>query len=92
MASLSSKEVDEQLNSLTGWKRHGDEIEKQFQFTDFVQAMQFVNKVAAEANAADHHPDIKIEYNKVKMTLSTHSAGGITTKDFALAQRIDAAV
>src|SRR4051812_20791208 len=77
MASLSSKEVDERLKSLDGWKRHGDEIEKKFQFDDFAQSMDFVNKVAAEANAADHHPDIKIEYNKVKMTLSTHSEGGI---------------
>lgn len=92
MPALSSNDVDERLKSVTGWKRDGDEIEKKFEFGDFKQSMQFVNKVAAAANAADHHPDIKIQYNKVMMTLSTHSEGGVTEKDFALAQQIDAAV
>lgn len=92
MPALSSNDVDERLKSVTGWKRDGDEIEKKFEFGDFKQSMQFVNKVAAAANAADHHPDIKIQYNKVMMTLSTHSEGGVTEIDFALAQQIDAAV
>ena len=92
MPALSSNDVDERLKSVTGWKRDGDEIEKKFEFGDFKQSMQFVNKVAAAANAADHHPDIKIQYNTVMMTLSTHSEGGVTEKDFALAQQIDAAV
>ncbi|MDP9236089.1 MAG: 4a-hydroxytetrahydrobiopterin dehydratase [Chloroflexota bacterium] len=91
MPALSSKDVDERLKSLAGWKRDGGEIEKRFEFADFMQSMRFVNKVASAAEAADHHPDIKIQYNKVKMTLSTHSEGGITEKDFALAQQIDAA-
>jgi 4a-hydroxytetrahydrobiopterin dehydratase len=90
--ALSSKDVDERLKSVMGWKRDGDEIEKKFQFADFKEAMQFVNKVAAAADAADHHPDIKIQYNKVKLTLSTHSEGGVTEKDFSLAQQIDASV
>lgn len=90
MPALVKQDVDERLKSLSGWKRDGDEIEKQFQFSDFNQAMTFVNKVAQEANKADHHPDIKIEYNKVKLSLSTHSEGGITEKDFALAREIEA--
>lgn len=91
MPPLDKSEVDRRLQSLSGWERDDDEIEKKFQFADFKSAMAFVNKVAEAAEAADHHPDIKISYNKVKMSLSTHSEGGITDKDFALAESIDAA-
>jgi 4a-hydroxytetrahydrobiopterin dehydratase len=91
MTSLSAAEVDTRVRQHTGWEHHGDEITKQFSFGDFKQAMTFVNKVADAANAADHHPDITINYNRVTMTLSTHSEGGITEKDFALATKIDAA-
>lgn len=91
MPALTKQDVEERLKRLSGWKRDDDEIEKKFEFADFKEAMTFVNKVADAANAADHHPDIKIEYNKVKLNLSTHSEGGITEKDFALAQKIEAA-
>ena len=77
---------------LPGWERDGDEIEKRFRFDDFTASMAFVNRVADLAEAADHHPDIAIKYNRVKLTLSTHSEGGVTEKDFALAAQIDAAV
>lgn len=91
MPALDKDEVDRRLQSLSGWERDDGELEKKFQFADFKSAMAFVNKVAEAAEAADHHPDIKISYNKVKMSLSTHSEGGITEKDFALAGQIDAA-
>lgn len=91
MPALDKDEVDRRLQSLSGWERDDGELEKKFQFADFKSAMAFVNKVAEAAEAADHHPDIKISYNKVKMSLSTHSEGGITEKDFALAESIDAA-
>ena len=91
MAALSTEDVEKRIASLSGWSRKGDEIAKEFEFKDFRQAMSFVNKVADAANAADHHPDIDIRYNRVKMTLSTHSEGGITDKDFALAKQIDSA-
>lgn len=89
--ALAKAEIEERLKTLQGWKRDDDELEKKFQFKDFAEAMAFVNRVADEAESADHHPDIKISYNKVKMSLSTHSEGGITDKDFDLAARIDAA-
>ena len=91
MPSLSTSEVDQRLPSHRGWTRKGDEISKEFTFADFRQAMAFVNKVADAANAADHHPDISISYNHVTMTLSTHSEGGVTEKDFDMAGKIDAA-
>ena len=91
MPALSVTQVDERVASMTGWARDGDEIEREFTFADFAAAMAFVNKVALAAEAADHHPDIDIRYNRVKMALSTHSEGGVTEKDFALAAQIDAA-
>ena len=91
MAVLSADEVDGRLRSMRGWQRSGDEISKQFEFADFKAAMVFVNQVADAANGADHHPDIMINYNRVTMTLSTHSEGGVTEKDVAMATKIDAA-
>jgi len=89
--ALTKSEVEARLADMDGWKRDDDEIEKKFQFAGFKQAMAFVNRVADAAEAADHHPDIKISYDKVKISLSTHSEGGVTEKDFALAAKIDAA-
>jgi 4a-hydroxytetrahydrobiopterin dehydratase len=91
MPPLTKDEVKTRLQELTGWERDGDEIEKKFSFGDFAASMAFVNRVAELAEAADHHPDIAIKYNRVKLTLSTHSEGGVTEKDFALAAEIDAA-
>ncbi len=92
MPAMTKDEVKARLESLAGWERDGDEIEKKFRFDDFKASMAFVNRVADLAEKADHHPDITIKYNRVKMTLSTHSEGGVTEKDFALAAQIDAAV
>jgi 4a-hydroxytetrahydrobiopterin dehydratase len=91
MTALTKDEVKARLGELTGWERDGDEIEKKFTFADFNESMGFVNTVAGLANAADHHPDITIKYNRVKLVLSTHSEGGVTEKDFALAAQIDQA-
>lgn len=88
---LDRSEIEQRLRSLSGWKRDDDEIEKEYRFADFKQAMAFVNRVADAAEAMDHHPDIEIKYNKVEMSLSTHSEGGVTEKDFDLAARIDEA-
>jgi 4a-hydroxytetrahydrobiopterin dehydratase len=92
MPAMTKDEVKTRLESLPGWERDGDEIEKRFRFDDFKASMAFVNRVADLAETADHHPDITIKYNRVKLTLSTHSEGGVTEKDFALAAQIDAAV
>ena len=74
------------------WAEVGGSIQRTFGFPNFVAAMEFVNKVAAAAEADQHHPDILIRYNKVTMSLNTHDAGGITAKDFALAAKMDAMV
>ncbi len=89
---LSSTEIQQNLKELNSWQWADNAIKKQFVFESFIPAIQFVNRVAERAEAADHHPDITINYRKVTMVLSTHSAGGLTQKDFALAKQIDAAV
>lgn len=89
MPAMTKDEVTARLEGLDGWERDDDEIEKEFKFADFKASMAFVNQVADFANATDHHPDIKIKYDRVKLTLSTHSEGGITEKDFALAAQIE---
>ncbi|MBI3615453.1 MAG: 4a-hydroxytetrahydrobiopterin dehydratase [Candidatus Omnitrophica bacterium] len=86
---LSDTEIRKALNSLQGWELQEGEIRKLYKFKDFKEALSFVNRVAELAEEADHHPDILIRYNKVTLTLSTHSAGGLTVKDFQLAQKID---
>lgn len=91
MPALSKDEARARLGRLQGWKLDDDEIEKEYRFADFKQAMAFVNRVAELAERANHHPDIEIKYNRVELSLSTHSEGGLTDKDFALAEQIDAA-
>ena len=89
MEKMSDTQIQESLQSLTGWELKNGEIMKLYKFPDFKEAMGFVNRVANLAEEADHHPDIEIRYNKVTLTLSTHSAGGLTEKDFQLARKID---
>jgi 4a-hydroxytetrahydrobiopterin dehydratase len=86
---LSEQDIIKNLSSLNGWEQSGIEIEKQFKFKNFIHSLGFVNKVAILAEKADHHPDILIQYGKVKIVLSTHSEGGITEKDFNLANQIE---
>ncbi len=85
MAKLSAAAIKGRLARLKGWKLAGNAIQQQFVFKDFKEAMFFVNSVAAMAERAGHHPDIAVTYNRVTLTLSTHDAGGITSKDLALA-------
>lgn len=91
MALLSEEEIKERLKELEGWELKGKEITKVYSHRDFVDAISFVNRVAILAEKADHHPDILIKYNKVTLSLSTHSQGGITDNDINLAKRIDKA-
>jgi 4a-hydroxytetrahydrobiopterin dehydratase len=72
------------------WRREGEEIVREWQFENFAQAMEFVNRVADAAEEANHHPDILVHgWNKVKLSLTNHSAGGLTEADFVMAARID---
>jgi 4a-hydroxytetrahydrobiopterin dehydratase len=86
---LSSTEVDSRLRSLTGWELENGEITRTFTFPNFVDSLDFVNRVGELAEAAGHHPDIDIRYNKVRLALVTHDAGGLTTNDFDLAEKIN---
>lgn len=85
MSALSSSEADSRLANLPGWRIESGELVRTFQFADFRAAMAFVNKVAELAEQAGHHPDIDIRYNRVRLALVTHDAGGLTAKDFDLA-------
>jgi 4a-hydroxytetrahydrobiopterin dehydratase len=86
---LSIREVDVALQNLPGWGRNGEAIQRVFQFDNFVQAMEFVNKIAVAAEAANHHPDIVINYNKVTLTLVSHDSGGVTQRDIRMAGKIN---
>lgn len=88
-ALLSDQEIAARLAHCKLWRRRGNEIYRTVECKDFVGAMAFVNAIALIAEQADHHPDIDIRWNKVTLTLCTHSAGGLTEKDFALAEAID---
>lgn len=90
MTAFTNQQITENLKSLSNWVYVNNSISKEFLFKDFIEAMSFVNSVALEAEKMDHHPDILIYgWNKVKINISTHSAGGVTEKDFQLAQKIE---
>jgi 4a-hydroxytetrahydrobiopterin dehydratase len=89
MPLLDDAAVETALAELAGWERRGDEIVKTFTRRDFRTAMSLVNRVADVAESAGHHPDIDIRWNKVTLALSTHSQGGLTEADFALARQIE---
>ena len=89
MALLSMSDVEEKLNSLPGWQLAGREIVCDRKFANFTEAMDFVNLVAEKADAANHHPDIDIRYDKVRLALVSHDAGGLTQRDFDLAAAIN---
>ncbi len=91
MSRLADGDIQTRLAALPGWGRQGDAIRRTYSFDGFKGSMAFVNRVAALADALDHHPDILIEYSRVTLTLSTHDAGGLTDRDFELARQIDAA-
>ena len=86
---LDEAQIPPVLAGLPQWRREGQIITRTFEFADFVAAMKFVNAVAEIAEAAQHHPDVDIRWNKVTLALTTHDAGGLTEKDFTLAGRCD---
>ena len=89
MPKLSRAEIEERMKKLRGWTLEGDAIKKQYTFAGFPEAVAFVNRLAPEAERADPHPDILINYKRVTLTYSTHSEGGLTEKDFAGAAAAD---
>ncbi len=91
MDVLSDSEIETGLAQLDGWRRQGPSIRKQYRFATFMDGIAFVNRVAALAEAADHHPDIMVTWRRVTISLSTHSEGALTHKDFSLADQIESA-
>jgi 4a-hydroxytetrahydrobiopterin dehydratase len=89
MKKLTAPQIKTALTTVPAWKKSGATISRLFQFKDFPPAMKFVNQVAVLAEAAAHHPDIDIRWNKVTLALTTHDAGGLTKKDFTLARKFD---
>jgi 4a-hydroxytetrahydrobiopterin dehydratase len=90
MALLSDDDIQARLDRLPGWRRDGDSITRELKFDDFQGSVDFVNRITPPAEEMNHHPDIAISWNKVTLTLSSHSEGGLTENDFELATRIDA--
>ena len=90
MSKLNQEQINSNLSKFSGWIFENESISKQFQFKDFIEALSFVTAVGLESEKMDHHPDILMfAWNKVKITISTHSAGGVTEKDFSLASKIE---
>jgi len=87
---LSTSDVDARLSALPGWTRKGDTITRQFTFKGFPDAIAFVTRLAFDAEAADHHPDLQVSYKRVTVTWSTHDEGGVTEKDVAGAKQSNA--
>jgi 4a-hydroxytetrahydrobiopterin dehydratase len=87
---LNEANINQYLSQAGDWRLEGEMLVRDFKFEDFKRAMEFVNRVADEAEALDHHPDILIHgWNNVRLSVTTHSEGGLTEKDFKLAERIN---
>jgi 4a-hydroxytetrahydrobiopterin dehydratase len=90
MARLSDEEIEERLAGLRGRRREGEAIRREFELDDFEGSVDFVNRLARQAQDMNHHPDLRISWNKVTGTLSTHSEAGLTENDLELARRMEA--
>lgn len=90
MTLLNDQEIRGRLDELSGWTREGDMIRKTYTLDSFPEAIAFVNRIADVAQNANHHPDIDIRFDRVACSLSTHSEGGLTARDFDLARSLDA--
>jgi 4a-hydroxytetrahydrobiopterin dehydratase len=92
LARLAEEEIARRLRELPAWQRSGDEIVRTVRLPSFPDAIALVNRIADLAEAADHHPDIDIRFRTLRLALTTHDEGGLTERDFSLAQEIDRAV
>jgi 4a-hydroxytetrahydrobiopterin dehydratase len=91
MPKLSDPQISNELKSLPGWEYQDNSLRKLFRFGEFMDGIHFIGRVAAMAEAADHHPDIHVNYTRVTFICSTHSEGGVTDKDVRLARQIEEA-
>ena len=92
MATLTDDEIRDALDDLPGWSLEGNAIVKEYKLPSFRAAIAFIDRIADRAEAADHHPELTNVYDKVRVALSTHSAGGVTDKDLDLARDVEASV
>jgi len=90
MALLSDPEIEARLSEHPGWERRGEAIVKTFERGDFVGSVRFLDGIVEPAEAMNHHPDVEISWDKVTVSIATHSEGGVTAADFELAAKIDA--
>lgn len=89
MAKLQTAEIERRLGTLPGWEFKDNAIRKLYRFKEFMDGIRFLNRVAEMAEAADHHPDVQINYTRITFSCSTHSEGGVTDKDLRLAAQIE---
>jgi 4a-hydroxytetrahydrobiopterin dehydratase len=90
MALLEDQEIEKRLGELEGWERAGDVITKTFENGDFVGSVKFVDSLVEPAEGMNHHPDLELSWDKVKVSITNHAEGGLTEADFELAKKIDA--
>lgn len=88
-ALIAQSDLKEMMKRVPEWDTNKKSIERTFEFDDFSQAIDFVNAVAEIAEEEEHHPDLDVRYNKVRVVLSTHSEGGLTDMDFQIAEKVD---
>lgn len=91
MSILEPSAIDDALEGLPGWRREDDAIHREYRFAGFREAIEFINRVADVAEAADHHPELTNVYSTVEVRLSSHDVGGVTDRDLALAREIERA-
>jgi 4a-hydroxytetrahydrobiopterin dehydratase len=89
MELLSDSEIDSRLAELDGWERESETIVKTFELADFVGSVEFIDRLVEPAEEMGHHPDLSVSWNKVRVSITTHAAGGLTANDFELAKRIE---
>lgn len=89
MATLSADQISEKLKGLEGWQHEGNAIAKLYRFKRFMDGIRFIDRIAEIAEAADHHPDISVNYTRIKFICTTHVAHAVTEKDFNLAEQIE---
>lgn len=89
MAKLQTAEIEQRLGALPGWELKDNAIRKLYRFKEFMDGIRFLNRVAEMAEAADHHPDVQINYTRITFSCATHSEGGVTEKDLRLATQIE---
>jgi 4a-hydroxytetrahydrobiopterin dehydratase len=89
MPRLGEEEIEARLGELEGWRREGDAIVKEFELDDFAGSVEFINRLTPVAEEMNHHPDLRVSWNKVVVSITTHSEGGLTGNDFELAKSID---